>query len=348
MTMSQDTQKHIRSLATETLDTFDKVSTDADSELASPPYDPRNVLAKPTREGVRELDRLTEDRTASFRHLSQEPAIARVVALKDGAPHTYFICRCASFTSATSTLVSYGAPVGRLASLTVGDDLTLPNGDVLELVEKAAFRPIRGVEGWDSRDSTIYHFSRTFSVKSLRAFLPAIVEEPVDVVQQQLDEEAQSDNITEGIRRAVLTQMALRDQPILDKFQDSIFRLPLDSCLLLLGPPGTGKTTTLIRRLGQKLSDQLLTEDEKQLVQEDRHPNETAHRSSWLMFTPTALLHQYIKEAFSREGIPASDRHVRVWSDFRLELARNTLGLLRTPHNRSGFVMQGSMYPSIG
>ncbi len=56
--------------------------------------------------------------------------------------------------------------------------------------------------------------------------------------------------IFEGLQRQVRTSMALRDQPILDKFQDKIFRLPINSQLLIIGPPGTGKTTTLIRRLG--------------------------------------------------------------------------------------------------
>lgn len=62
--------------------------------------------------------------------------------------------------------------------------------------------------------------------------------------------------------------MKLRDQPVLDKFQDEIFRLPLDSRMLLLGPPGTGKTTTLIRRSNKRwyLADEI--------SQSDTHPLE--------------------------------------------------------------------------
>ena len=134
--------------------------------------------------------------------------------------------------------------------------------------------------------------------------------------------------------------MELRDQPILDQFQDSIFRLPLDSRLLLLGPPGTGKTTTLIRRLGQKLDVEFLAEDEELLIQNLGGPSGTPHATSWLIFTPTALLQQYVKESLSREGVPASDRHVRTWTDYRRELSRSVFGLLRTPTKRSGFVLQ--------
>src|SRR5690606_19858644 len=100
----------------------------------------------------------------------------------------------------------------------------------------------------------------------------------------------------------------LRDQPVLDQYQDEIFRLPLDKRLLILGPPGTGKTTTLIRRLGQKLDTAFLEEGEQRLV---GSLEGVAHSDSWLMFTPTELLKQYLKEAFAREGVPASDLRIR-------------------------------------
>ena len=93
---------------------------------------------------------------------------------------------------------------------------------------------------------------------------------------------------------------------MLDQYQDEIFRLPLDKRLLILGPPGTGKTTTLIRRLGQKLDTAFLEEGE---------------RSAWLVASaqPRALrtrqlvdVHTHgaveaiLKEAFFREGVLAS------------------------------------------
>jgi hypothetical protein len=48
------------------------------------------------------------------------------------------------------------------------------------------------------------------------------------------------------------------------------------------------------------------------------------------MFTPSELLKHYLKEAFSREQVPASDSHIRTWISYRNDIARNTLGILRT------------------
>ncbi|MXY89398.1 MAG: DNA helicase UvrD [Gammaproteobacteria bacterium] len=245
-----------------------------------------------------------------------------------------------------SQLASYRSPVGRLAALPVGEDLQLSSGQVVEVVERAMLRPIRVEQEWDSKDSLLHGENYgPLTVESLRALLARTPSEEIDerLLEELLEEESQLANITEGIRRAVLTQMELRDQPVLDKFQDEIFRLPLDSSILLLGPPGTGKTTTLIRRLGQKLDLEFLSEDEQSLAQRLEESAAKPHETSWLMFTPTSLLQQYVKESFSREKVPASDHHVQTWADYRLKAARNVFGLLRTSAKRGGFVLRDSV-----
>ena len=153
----------------------------------------------------------------------------------------------------------------------------------------------------------------------------------------RLLEEDTSSNIIGGRRREIIHRMKLRDQPVLDQYQDRIFRLPLNSCLLILGPPGTGKTTTLIKRLGQKLDITFLDEYERRVVQSYEHGKKEDHAQSWIMFTPTELLKLYVKEAFNREGIPASDYHIQTWADHRKDLARNEFKILRSASNNKGF-----------
>lgn len=68
-----------------------------------------------------------------------------------------------------------------------------------------------------------------------------------------------------------------------------MFRLPLDRQLAILGPAGTGKTTTLVLRLRQKIDGEWLTEEERELIDQAAE-NGQPHAQSWLMFTPTDLL----------------------------------------------------------
>jgi len=49
-----------------------------------------------------------------------------------------------------------------------------------------------------------------------------------------------------------------------------------------------------------------------------------------MMFTPSDLLKHYVKEAFSRENVTASDENIKTWSKRRHELARSTFGILKT------------------
>src|SRR5690606_33080894 len=283
----------------------------------------------------------------SYRKLMSEPVIARVVTEDDdGKRETHYICRTTALQG-VSNLAGYKTHWGRLAALSIGDEHQLEDGSYLTVVEQAQVKPKLSTDGLDSIDTVIQSENLgPVTIKSLRAQLASIVGEDSadDILAQLLAEESDHDNIINGIGRSVIDKMGLRDQAILDKYQDEIFRLPLNKRLLILGPPGTGKTTTLIKRLGQKIDTAYLDEGEKRLVEAVAGAQGLPHASSWLMFTPTELLKQYLKEAFAREGVPAPDQRIRTWHDYRRELARNALGVLRTSTGGGAFVLKDGVF----
>lgn len=161
--------------------------------------------------------------------MAAEPAIARVVVVdEEGEERTYYICRTTP-VSGFPNLASYRAPVGRLASLAIGAEFTLPNGTVVEVLERVQLRPAAMADGWDSRDTVVEaeHFG-PLTIESLRALLTEVAGAEVteDILGQLLAEETVTANIVDGVRRSVITKMGLRDQPVLDQYQDEIFRLP--------------------------------------------------------------------------------------------------------------------------
>ncbi|MEG5681596.1 ATP-binding domain-containing protein [Enterobacter asburiae] len=348
--LNEESRKHIEQFADEALAQLESIAKTAKGKL----YDGRtpgsdalaNINTMTSSSAIQRLDKIGQENRESYQVLVAEPAIARVVVVdEEGEEKTYYICRTTP-VSGFPNLASYRAPVGRLASLAIGSEFTLPNGTVVEVLERAQLRPNALAGGWDSRDTVVEaeHFG-PFTIESLRALLTAVAGEEVteDILGQLLAEESVKANIIDGVRRSVITKMGLRDQPILDQYQDEIFRRPIDNRLLILGPPGTGKTTTLIRRLGQKLDTAYLDEGEQRLVETIASAQGIAHANNWLMFTPTELLKQYLKEAFAREGVPASDQRIRTWQDYRRELARNVFGVLRRASGSGTFVLKDGL-----
>lgn len=282
---------------------------------------------------------VTDARARALRMLLSEPAVARVVAEdEDGNRRVYFVSRATPHRSPSdgSYAVSYNAmPLGRLAATKIGGEVDAPSrsGPVtLTVVEKTLLTPKEVRGEWDSQKSVVEgkRFG-PFTVPSLRAVLEGlgVTEDELDALDRLLAEDKAAGLFIEGLKRDAIAKMELRDLAILDEYQDEIFRLPIDSHLVILGPPGTGKTTTLIKRLGQKLDTPSLIDEERDVIARTS-AGPAGHQDSWIMFTPTALLKQYVKEAFARQGVAASDQRIQTWDDYRHDLARNHFTILRS------------------
>lgn len=325
-------------LANETLATFTEIADTANGKLSAEragsadSFAAGNTLTNSN--AYQNLDRIHRGQREVLEKLCQEPAIVRLVLEDDDQiQRTLYIARTGNVSLPSGReFASYRSPLGRFAELPPGEEANITLGGQQKcywVVEKTSYQPAKDAEGWDSRQTQYRHYDRgTWSIDSLRVLLQAEGVDSADELDRLLEQAEAQNGVVAGLSHQVRTAMGLRDQPILDQFQGEIFRLPLDSQLMILGPPGTGKTTTLIKRLGQKLDVDSLEAHERSFVESSKA--QRSHQTSWLMFTPSDLLKHYLKEAFSREQVPASDTHIRTWVSFRNDIARNTLGILRS------------------
>lgn len=309
-----------------------------------------NACADPNAQD--KLQALLNQTRAEYRQILQEPFTAYVKAINvsdDDQELTYLIRRgYTPFAKSDSgaIYVNYFAPMGRIAEVNVNElaAINLPRGTIeLEIIEKNIFKPRRipSTCKWDGLNNLIsLKDGETYSILSLLELLQEYARAPekkasfdideLNALERKLQEQLEKRKaIRVGIQKEIVGKIELRDQPVLDSFQGEIFRLPLDSQLILTGAPGTGKTTTLIKRLAQKSDLTYIDNEEKdnyRLTEEDERTFFT--RENWYLFTPNDLLKIYLKEALAKDGLPGTNKTVKVWNDLRKPLGRD-FGILR-------------------
>ena len=353
MALSKPQKQMLSDVGSQILNVLDRVAREAQNKLSSGRSQSTQALAAGTNimvDGIaasRNLAAIHSWDRENLRRLEREPFVAQVaVVWADEDPpreETLFVSRASAAGMSDELLgvrlVTYTSPLGRVAEFTAGDSTVLSvGGRSREIIiqNRVQLHPERKDAQWDAVNDTFEFEAWNVILESVRAFLeqlgqPAVLVEDVpDVLGALLEQDAEANIVRQTLRRGVIEHIALRDQPILDRYQGEIFRMPLDRRLILLGPPGTGKSTTLIRRLAQKRTADALTSDESKKLSSEGLSDTFLYSDSWAMFSPTELLKLYLRDAFNREGVPASDNNLKTWDKERLHLARNVLGILRS------------------
>jgi hypothetical protein len=286
----------------------------------------------------------------SLRRLTADPFVARVeIEWKDGKarrPETYYLARgstCGFLSKVPGALfISSLSGLGSIAEFDAGETAEITvNGHSRKgrILKKTVLSPKLQEALWDAVVAnfeiagvgTVPEMLRSDSLRKAIQSIAARLAGPEvadDVVGRLMKQIADVQAERSRTRRKVVDRIALRDQPILNKFQGEIFRLPLDRQVVLFGPPGSGKTTTLIKRLAQKRTPEALSDEDLATVA--NYPRDRfMGLNGWAMFAPSELLKEYLKRTFNRAGVP-DDRNVRTWDKDRQYFARDVLNVLRS------------------
>lgn len=297
-----------------------------------------------------EVESLAQAVLRELQHFGpQPPFVAYVKALEGEKEQRFFICRHQrpsepDPTSEHVEYVSYKAPLGRLAAVGAGEKGVIKVPEVVGLKATGYFweteYSVQEKNLFEARQNdalkndTSFPSGRLF-VPSLRSFLEGL--------HAAKEAEVAGAEMLKPARRRVVDKFELQDLAIVDKYQDDIFRIPLSTFLLIYGAPGTGKTTTIIKRLAQKTDPDFLLENKEIAANEvDALRPAFYGPTNWVLFIPSELLRGYLKEALAQERLAATEENVLVWQEYRVTVARDTLRVLKTG-SRGTFVLRDGL-----
>jgi DNA helicase IV len=127
---------------------------------------------------------------------------------------------------------------------------------------------------------------------------------------------------SEKKQRYIRTSASLREQFLLGSQQATLLQQQIyNAPLVINGGPGTGKTTLLIHRVNFLIGEDVKVHANfpKLNTFQSQKLNEG---NSWIFFSPTELLREYLKDAMTAEGLKATADQVKTWEQQRKNLWR--------------------------
>ena len=154
-------------------------------------------------------------------------------------------------------------------------------------------------------------------------FLPALRE----WVGRTLDEIAIE--ASKPRRRPMAERLELAETPVTDSQQGAIWRTDIRRFMVITGAPGTGKTTTAIKRIAQIADVPALVESsELSGFSNDKLRTWFGGSKGWALFTPSDLLRSYLHQSLAEERLVATEERVPVWETRKNVIAREVLRLV--------------------
>jgi hypothetical protein len=256
------------------------------------------------------------------------------VAPQDGMEHV-FVTRgefhpTRRESSSTVQYVRYRLPLGRIAETNPGE---------VAIVKVPFCVGPRILPG-------LYHESR-YTIRSRDVFRLQSIDDVVEAVENQVafpdgtvfvsalrqwisrTVEEIATEAAKPRRRRIAERFELADIPVVDSSQGDIWRLDIQRFIVITGAPGTGKTTTAIKRIAQKTDATALIEsNEVTGISVETLRLWLQGPKNWVLFTPSDLLRSYLHQALGQEGLATTEDRVPVWATTKVRIARDVLRLI--------------------